>query len=163
MPNCDFSSQSVDCLFTTIKYYFPCMTEINVFPKLLSGIDFNGSLKFPILTNLSFTKKRLLRKKFKSKRNFCRQSEPSLSRSDQTDDLFLENSSISESEERQEFLQTISNLSSSLQYCLRKNSWMFLPNPSKNPILRVPRKVINSRAQSALHHSPYLKYWLVNR
>ena len=70
-PNLDmngaFSYQSVDCLFKTFKYYFPCIKNIQgfMFQKLLSAIDFKRSLRFPVLTNLSFTKKRLLRKKFR--------------------------------------------------------------------------------------------------
>ena len=115
--NCDFSYQSVDCLFITFNHYFPCIIQFQgfVFQKLLSAIDFHRSLKYPVLTNLSFSKKRLLRKKFRTKRNFSRQSEPSLSRSDPTADLLLKISSILKSEKRQEFLQTISDLYSSLQ------------------------------------------------
>ena len=115
--NCDFSYQSVDCLFTTFKHHFPCIIEIQgfVFQKLLSAIDFHRSFICPVLTNLSFTKKRLLREKFRTKRNFGRQSEPSLSRSDPTVHLLLKISSFLKSEKRQEILQTISDLYSSLQ------------------------------------------------
>ena len=114
--NCDFSYQSVDCLFTTFKHYFPRIIQIQgfVFQKLLSTIDFHRSLKHPVLSNLSFSKKRPLRKKFRTKRKFGRQNEPSLSRSDPTADLLLKISSILKSEKRQEFLQTISDLYSSL-------------------------------------------------
>ena len=71
--NCDFSSQSVDWLFTSFKHYFPCNIQIQgfVFQKLLSAIDFHRSLKYLVLTNLTFTKKRLLRKKFRTKRNYA--------------------------------------------------------------------------------------------
>ena len=115
--NCDFSYQSFDCLFTTFKYYFPCITQIKdfVFQKLLSAIDFHRSLQFPVLTNLSFTLKRLLRKKFRTKRTLSRKSVLSLSRTDQTHDLFLKIGSILKSEKRQHFLQTVHDLSSSLQ------------------------------------------------
>ena len=69
--SCDFSYQSVDCLFTTFKFYFPCITQNKgfVFQRLLSAIDFHRSLRFPVLTNLRFTRKRLLRKK-KNKTHF---------------------------------------------------------------------------------------------
>ena len=115
--NCDFSYQSVDCLFTTFKYYFPCITQIKgfVFQKLLSAIDFHRSLKYPVLTNLSFTKKRLLRKKFRTKRTFSKKSVHSLSGTAQTHDLFFKIGSILKSEKRQQFLQTVDDLSSSLQ------------------------------------------------
>ena len=114
--NCDFSYPSVGCLFTTFKHYFPCIIQIQGFglQKLLSAMDFHRSLKYPVLTNLSFTKKRLLRKKFRTKRNFGRQSEP-FSRSDPTVGLLLKISSIVKSEKRQEILQTISDLYFSLQ------------------------------------------------
>ena len=68
----DFSYQSVDCLFTTFKHYFSCNTLIQsfVFEKTLSANNFYRSLKFPVLTKLSFTKKRLLGKKFRKKPEF---------------------------------------------------------------------------------------------
>ena len=115
--NCDFSYQRVDCLFTTFIDYFLCIIQIQgfIFRKLLSAIDFRRFLKYPVLTNLSFSKKRLLRKKFRTKRNFGRQSEPSLSRSDPTAELLLKSSSNLNSEKHQVFLQTISDLYSSLQ------------------------------------------------
>ena len=115
--NCDFSQQSGDCLFTTFKFYFPCITQIKgfVFQKLSSAFDFHRSLKFPVLTNLSFTKKRLLRKKFRTKRTFSKKSVLSLSGTDETHDLFFKIGSILKSEKRLQFLQTLHDLSSSLQ------------------------------------------------
>ena len=70
--NCDSSYQSVDCLLTTFKHYFPCIIQIHgfVFQKLLSATDFYRSLKDRVLTNLRFTKKRLLRKKFRTQTEF---------------------------------------------------------------------------------------------
>ena len=114
--NCDFSYQSVDCLFTTFKYYLPCITEIKgfVFQKTLSAIDFHRSFKFPVLTNLSSTKKRLLRKKFRTKRTFHKKVAPSPSGTAETH-LFFKISSILILEKRQQFLQTVHDLSSSLQ------------------------------------------------
>ena len=45
-----------------------------VIQKLLLTYDFHRFLQFPVLTNLSFTKKRLLRKKYRTKRNFSKKS-----------------------------------------------------------------------------------------
>ena len=114
--NCDSSYQSTDCCFTTFKDYFRCTTQIRVFvfQKLISAIDFHRSLKIPVLTILSFTKKRLLRKEFRTKRKFCQQSEPSYSRSDQRASLLLKISSILQSKKRQEIQQIIFDLSPTL-------------------------------------------------
>ena len=48
--NCDFSYQSVDCLFTILKYYFSCITQNNgfVFRRLSSTIEFLRSFQFPV-------------------------------------------------------------------------------------------------------------------
>ena len=53
-----------------------------VFQKLLSDFDFYRFLQFPVLTNLSFTKKRLLRKNIRTKRNFSKKSSLPFSRAD---------------------------------------------------------------------------------
>ena len=83
--NCTFSYRSIQSLFTTFKYYFPCIKHMQgfMFQKLLSAIDFKRSLRFPVLTNLSFTKKRLLRKKFR-KNGTSAKSVTSLSRTERT-------------------------------------------------------------------------------
>ena len=67
-----FSYQSIDCLFTTSKYHFPCITQIKrfVFQKLLSAIDFRNSLQFPVLTKLSFTKKTTPTQEIQNKTHF---------------------------------------------------------------------------------------------
>ena len=59
--NCDFSYQRVDCLCLTFKYYFHCITQIKCLQnwKLLSAFDLLRLFQFPVLTKLSFTKKRL--------------------------------------------------------------------------------------------------------
>ena len=115
--NCISWYQRVDWLFTTFKHYFPCIKQIQVFvfQKFLSAIDFHRSFKYLVLTNLKFTKKRLLRKNFRTKRNSGRQSEPSFSRSEPTANLLLKFSSVVKSEKRQKFLQTISVSNSSFQ------------------------------------------------
>ena len=82
--NCDFSYQSVDCSFITFRYYFHCITQNKglVIQKLLSAFDFHRFLQFPVLTVLRFTKKRLLREKFRSKRKLSRKNFLSFSRTD---------------------------------------------------------------------------------
>ena len=82
--NCDFSYQRLDCLFITFNYYFHCITQIKSLQnwKLLSAFDFRRFLQFPVFTILSFTKKRLLRKKFRTKRNFSKKSFLLFSRTD---------------------------------------------------------------------------------
>ena len=114
--NCYFSYQSADCLFTTFKYYFPCITQITgfVFQKLSSAIDFHRSLKFPVLTNLSFTKKTTPTQEIQNK-TFSKKSVLSLSGTDQRHDLFFKIGSIPKSEKRQQFLQSVHDLSSALQ------------------------------------------------
>ena len=56
---CDFSYQSVDCLFTVFKFYFVKIIELKgfIFQKLLSAIDFHKSLPSPVLTSFSVSKK----------------------------------------------------------------------------------------------------------
>ena len=82
--NCDFSYQSVDCSFTTFKCYFPCITQNKCLQnwKLLSAFDFHRFFRFPVLTILSFTKKRLLRKNFRSKRTSSKKRFLCFSRTD---------------------------------------------------------------------------------
>ena len=53
-----------------------------VIQKRLLVFDSHSFLQFPVLTNLSFTKKWLLRKKFRTKRTFSRKSFLSFSRTD---------------------------------------------------------------------------------
>ena len=82
--NCDSSYQRVACLFLTFKYYFHCITQIKCLQnwKLLSAFDFHRFFRFPVLTTLSFTKKRLLRRNFRSKRTFSKKRFLSFSRTD---------------------------------------------------------------------------------
>ena len=59
-----------------------CITQNKglVIQKLLSAFDFHRFLQFPAWKIFSFTKKRLLRKKFRTKRTFCKKSFLSFSR-----------------------------------------------------------------------------------
>ena len=106
---------------------------------------------------MSFTRKRLLRKKFRTNRTSSEKNVPSLSGTDETYDLFFKNGWIVKSEKRQQPLQTVHDLSSSLQYCQIKAGVMLFPNGSKNPISRVTNSLISSSVWSAQHHSPHLR------
>ena len=64
----------------------------------------------------------------------------SLYGTDQTLDSFFKTGLILQSEKRQEFLQTVHDLASSLKKCQIKNSVMLVPNGSKNPIWLVNKQ-----------------------
>ena len=82
--NCDFSYQRIYCLFITFKYYFHCITQIKSLQnwKVLSAFDFHRFFRFPVLTIMSFTKKLLLRKNFRSKLTFYKKRFLSFPRTD---------------------------------------------------------------------------------
>ena len=153
--NCDFSYQSFDCIFTTFKFYFPCVTPFLSCSKNFYQLLTFTSLKFPVLTEMSFTKKRLLRKKFRTKRTFSKKSVLSFSGTDQTHDLFFKIGSILKWEKRPQFLRTVHDLSSSLQQCQIKNSVMHVPKGSENPISCFTNSLISSSVRSAQHHSSH--------
>ena len=101
--NCDSSYQSVDWSFTTFKHYFICFIQVQgfMFQKFLSAFNFNRFFNYRVWKNLSLTKKRLLRKDFRTKQDLGRQNELPLSRSDPPADLSLKIISIPKLEKRQ--------------------------------------------------------------
>ena len=113
---CNFSYQSVDCLFTVFKFYFMKILELKgfIFQKLLSAIDFHKSLPSPVLTSFSVSKKRLLRKKFKTKSRKSTLISPRAPETCTTAILLSKISLILLSSKREELLETIDRISKSL-------------------------------------------------
>ena len=95
--------------------------HIQILLPLYQRLKIPSSKNFYQLKNVSFTRKRLLRKKFRTNRTSSEKNVPSLSGTDETHDLFFKNGWIVKSEKRQQSLQTVHDLSSSLQYCQIKN------------------------------------------
>ena len=137
--NCDFSYQRVDCVFNTFKYYFHCITQIKCLQnwKLLSAFASHRFFRFPVLTTLSFTKKRLLRKNFRSKRTSSKKRFPSFSRTDNVQSYITTIRALKTDEDgpgfpleeySKHFLQTYS-----ISHLLKKQKFKFFTSKLSQP------------------------------